>query len=432
MSILTRQSLSRPILLQGLALALIIVETCCTLQWPTDKIPTWSTALGLALSGLALGFLFGVPLRAHPAPEGILVQRPRWMRWIPMLLLLLGCVWLLRESRHLFWEMPLDKQASDVIPSIVVMVKRVLAGTYPYVPILDFGYHLEATYLPMQWLPYIPAQLGGFDYRYTAFAIWVMGAVVVVWRASDRLFTGLLVAALLLWQYQSVIQYSDGTIKMTVESMVAAYYMLLVAAIGRGKGLWIGLAVGVCLLSRYSLVLWLPLAALVWWRGAGGRKFWTAVGVALCVVLALYVLPFLTQDPASFYRGYKYYDVSALGEWENQGTPGMPYQLYNGHGFAHVFYERLAHLPLPARLHALQRTHLIVCLGAVALMGAYYLWRKPKVHRFLLASFKIYLTLFLAFIQVPYTYLMVVGLFVSTAIFSEWRKSGEERVRPLA
>jgi hypothetical protein len=54
-------------------------------------------------------------------------------------------------------------------------------------------------------------------------------------------------------------------------------------------------------------------------------------------------------------------------------------------------------------------------------MGALYWWKRHRIHPviFLMSSFKIYLTLFLNFIQVPYIYLMITASFVSIAIFAE-------------
>jgi hypothetical protein len=54
-------------------------------------------------------------------------------------------------------------------------------------------------------------------------------------------------------------------------------------------------------------------------------------------------------------------------------------------------------------------------------MAAWYWKNRLKIHPrvFMMVSFKIYLTLFLNFIQVPYIYLMITAAFVSIAIFAE-------------
>ena len=98
--------------------------------------------------------------------------------------------------------------------------------------------------------------------------------------------------------------------------------------------------------------------------------------------------------------------------------------LYNGSGFAYLYYEYL-NWEMPLRIKALQRSHLILSLLSVALCGLWYFVNRKriKVYKiFLLGSFKIYLTFFLLFIQVPYTYLIIVGCFVSLAIVAEQSK----------
>ncbi len=60
---------------------------------------------------------------------------------------------------------PIDPAQSDVIPSIQVFVRRWLAGEVVYAPITDFDYLLYPTYLPLTWLPFVPAEILSFDYR---------------------------------------------------------------------------------------------------------------------------------------------------------------------------------------------------------------------------------------------------------------------------
>jgi hypothetical protein len=54
----------------------------------------------------------------------------------------------------------------------------------------------------------------------------------------------------------------------------------------------------------------------------------------------------------------------------------------------------------------------------------YYLHIKDKIDRnvFLMVSFKIFLTLFLAFIVIPYKYLMITQFFVSIGIYDAQRR----------
>lgn len=145
------------------------------------------------------------------------------------------------------------------------------------------------------------------------------------------------------------------------------------------------------------------------------------MGTTAVLVLLIYILPFLSKNWNAFFDGYHYYSIAAIGEWTSINYNIMkPQQLNMGVGIAFWFAEHYHHNP-EFGLKLLQRIQLIACLLTVVLMGAWYWRNRHTIHQriFLLASFKIYLSVFLFFIQVPYIYLMVVANFVSIAIFSE-------------
>ncbi len=274
----------------------------------------------------------------------------------------------------------------------------------------------------MQWLPYVPAERLHFDYRWVAVGIFYLASVLLLWRCGRRSPIRSLTAALLLICLGSMLlKHNTGVLNMTVELMVAGYYILLIMSIS-GRNPWLrGSAIALCLMSRYSLVLWLPLWAAVEWLALDRKNFYRSALTAAVLISGIYVIPFLSHDWGAFMRGYHYYTEAALGEWSRLEANGVPYHLNQGVGFARLFYLKLWHYTVPDRLHSLQKAHLAICVGSTLLMGgAYYLLRKrlhPRI--FLLASFKIYLSLFLAFIQVPYIYLMITAVAVSIAIFAE-------------
>jgi hypothetical protein len=203
--------------------------------------------------------------------------------------------------------------------------------------------------------------------------------------------------------------------------MVAGYYMLLICSLNSTNAVFRGLMIGICLLSRYSLLLWLPLATAVVWWSEPRKQFWQTVVTVIFFTAALYIIPFLSKDWGSFYRGYKYYDSSALGEWQHiNPSTGKPFHLFAGHGIAYKFYS-LSNIPIGQRLKWLQKAHLICSLGITLISGIWYWFNRKHIHHriFLMGSFKLYLAVFLFFIQVPYLYLMIVSLFVSIAVFFE-------------
>ncbi len=418
----------------GLRLTLLLIvlfEGLVTVLAPHRGWPLNLIAFGVLGSGLAVGaILWACGWKAATGSSGAAaVLYPRRTAALCIGMLLPAGWWVLHDAIPLLRSTPVSAAASDVIPTVQIMVRRALAGAYPYTTITDFGYPLAATYLPMQWMPYTPAEVLGFDYRYTAFALFGLGAAWTAARTAwrSRLLAGLLVGGLLLILFHLIARTDPGILTMTIEAGVASFYLLLIAGIGGRSAVLCGVAIALCLLSRYSLVLWLPLWAAVEWTGADHRRAWKATGIAALLVLVLYVLPFLSQDWSILWKGYKYYDISALGEWQRAGDGGRPYQLYHGFGAARLVYETHAHEPVADRLHRLQKLHVAACLGIVASMAV--LWRTYARHRidrrlFLLGSFKVYLTVFLFFIQVPYPYLMIVGTAVSVALLGESFRRG--------
>ncbi|MBX2907751.1 MAG: hypothetical protein KF744_17025 [Taibaiella sp.] len=324
----------------------------------------------------------------------------------------------------------LGPDISDVIPLIQVACRRLLAGEYPYSVVTEFGWDENMTYLPMHWMPMTIAQLLHIDPRWIPFGIWSITAILLSYRTAKTTGRVMQIGGSLLFfsTWLMIFIFNSGFFEATVELMMAAYYMIFVVSLNTKNPWWQGAIIGICLVSRYSLVLWLPLYAFVLLLEGSRRQLLVTVAVSVGVVLALYVLPFMTRDPHLFTDGYHYYDKAALFEWTHLNNDGKPSNLFAGTGFAYFFYTRFTGIPVEQRIALLQKTHLFASIGVCVVMGVwYYLKRKTLDYRiFLMGSFKIYFAVFLFFIQVPYEYLMSVGNFVSVALFCElMRKPGK-------
>ncbi len=412
----------------ALIVLLILLEAALILWLPHELLPQGINEVCYTLCSLLIGA--AVLLRywnAEPTYRSYAGKPvPALLRVAPLLLLIpcLACTAPLFAAA--FRETPIG-EASDIIPTIVLAVRRLLGGETVYKTIDEWGYRLPLTYLPMQWLPYTPAEVLRFDYRWIAVGIYYLATAVIAFRCSRVApFRGIVAALLSQYLVWMVLKHDAGIASVTVELMVAGYYMLLVAGLSGSSPLLRGAAIALCLLSRYSLVLWLPLWAAVEWLAVDKKGFYRSAIAIAVLVLGIYIIPFLSQDWGAFLRGYRYYTEAALGEWSRLEGNGVPYQLNRGVGFARLFYLKLWHYSVADRLRSLQKVHFALCLGSTLFMGAGYflLRRRPHPRIFLLASFKIYLSLFLAFIQVPYTYLMITAVSVSIAIFAElarWR-----------
>jgi hypothetical protein len=313
-------------------------------------------------------------------------------------------------------RIPVDVHNSDIIPQMQVLVTRFLEGSFPYRPVTEWGYTLFPTYQPLQWLPFSFAELLKIDYRWTGLIVWLAGVLLYQWKLrKERLQPPYLVALSLLpfLVFAAFYKFEWSVLAYTVELLIAGYYLFL-AFSTRNRSVWL-IAAGIvlCLLSRYSLIFWLPLYFLVLFFQWDKKKATVAGLLVLAGIVLIYVLPFLSHDWTIFLQGYQYHSGAALGEWMHAEPGQKAYHLFHGVGFACYFYD-FAGGELVDRLKFLQKVHLGACIFTVVCLGIWYFrWLRHRISPrvFLLCSLKIYLVVFYTFIQIPYIYLMLVPLF---------------------
>lgn len=342
--------------------------------------------------------------------------------------LLLGGLAVLYVQAPVVLGNPVNVAQSDIIPILQNYVSRFRSGEVVYRYITNLPYPLFPNHLPLQWLPYVPADQLGIDYRW-----WALGMVLLVGfgaylaflnaqRLPWLLFGGAaLLPALVL---RRMIGADSWLFAHTVEFTIIAYYCVLAASIFSRSAAVQAAALVLCLLSRYSVVFWVPLWLWLLWRERGR---WHAVAVAGLTALGIgliYVKPFLSEDWTIFTHALSEYKIATLGEWSRTDGPnGGPTHLFTGLGLASFFYT-YASGDLPARIGLLQKGHVVCSVGAVALGAlAYWRLRRRFDYRVLaLVALKFYLATFYAFIQIPYAYLTSLGLFMSAFVLVvAWR-----------
>ncbi|MFN0215295.1 MAG: hypothetical protein ACKVT2_13650, partial [Saprospiraceae bacterium] len=217
---------------------------------------------------------------------------------------------------------------------------------------------------------------------------------------------------------------TDATYGNTIELMIAGFYMLFALQLDkirdylsgdpRKKGAVLAFFMILCLLSRYSFLLWLPLLFVIVWT-ENRRLAISTVSWVLVYVLLLYVFPFLLKDPMIYVNGIKHYSEGALIVWMQPDRTGP---LYDGLGVANIFRDELGG-EMAERLSALQRWQVLTSLAATGLC-AWIWWKKraqiKNLSLFLLGSLKFYFAFFYGFIQMPYVYLMISPCFLSILV----------------
>ena len=317
----------------------------------------------------------------------------------------------------------LDAARSDVIPTIQLFVHRLLSGAMPYDTITEFGYYLAPTYLPMHWLPFVVSEWIGLDARVWSGILFLIMALMFLRPLQHKMasplrqqvvaYTPVIFAGLLLLFQRDDMGYS-------IELLLVGYYLLFCRSM-LTLNPWLAAFSLICiLLSRFSLVLWLPLAVVVLWQQLGPRFVLKVALPVLAGILLIYVWPFLSERPDSFMNAQKCYTTAAEKEWMGQSwqKPGdNPFQISRGFGFAWWFYK-WAPGTLAERIGIVRVAHLAISLASVGLLLFWY-FRKLRnsmpLPVFLMGSLHLYLWVFTLFIHVPYPYLFFIPLAVTAA-----------------
>jgi hypothetical protein len=326
------------------------------------------------------------------------------------------CVEKLREAFHNFL---VQISTSDIIPALSIYTKRFLSYEEVYAPFVnELGYPALPTYLPATWFPYLLPEWLQLDYRWMSIALLAVGVAAYQWLVLQlrRPFYDSFLLATLPFALTYAIARTDPSIfGYTVESMIVGYYMLLIVGVLLRSWPLQALALVLCLLSRFSLVFWVPLyLLLVFFQESRTRAIMLAGTVGLGIVL-LYIVPFLSHDWSLFMRVQNAYTDVAVGEWKHLNDQGLPYHLYNGVGLGNLFYH---YWPgdLVARIKALKTLHLVLLVLITVSAGIVY-WRQsgPRTDYrvFAIIVLKLYLATFYVFLQVPYAYLASVSIFAS-------------------
>jgi hypothetical protein len=322
-----------------------------------------------------------------------------------------------------FTKYPIDPNLSDIVPSIQAYVKRLFSGETIYAPIQFPSWLVQPTYLPFMWLPYSFSEALQVDYRWSAYGVFLGVLAIFIWRMLREnvpFWEGIIkifVPFLLIWVF---IDNQPHIFGMSVELLVTSYYLLVALGFGSRRAWWVALPLVSCLLSRYSLAFWLPLYVVIFyvengWKRASEVAFWS-VGL----ILATYIIPFLSKDWTMFGRGLGYYDSNTILHWQPatwQAPSEKPFYLKQGLGFSIYVYDFFKGT-IPEKVALMKKIYIGVSLLSVVLLGFFYFWKRKTLNTrlFLLISMKFYLTFFYAFIFLPLNYLFQLPLFYSIAL----------------
>ena len=247
--------------------------------------------------------------------------------------------------------------------------------------------------------------------------------IVFLWFEKQLLLSGLrlgkfifLASLPFLFLFLIAVFSAQGIFQYSVEPLIVAYYILFALSLTTNSWKLQAAALLLCLLSRYSVVLWLPLFFAVLYlkdKKAPGYKIIAFLALGFLVLYA----PFLMVDYTIFQQGYEHHSGATLSVWQpqhwqvNQSRPDL---LYRGYGMAWFAYENFAG-DLAEKIKTYKSLHLALSLFTVFVSGLFFLKIKNKIDYriFLVGALKIYIVVFTHFLQMPFDYLYILPIFMS-------------------
>ncbi len=344
---------------------------------------------------------------------------------IIILPLLVGLVYL---GYSVFSLHPIDDNQSDVFAQVLSPSKWLLSGEYAYQEVVLPTYTMHNTYLPGQWGPFILSVLFSFDPRWIPLLSWAFIFIIFIkYIVSKRTLTSIfhylifiLICGISLFSLAGFIIKNPFDYAVTLEMLPSAYYILLVLALLQGSWWSIGLTMGLCLMSRFSIVLMIPF--LIWyvWKRFGLGVLGKSILTTLVFISLVFILPFMTRDPELPFKIIANYNNGAFGEWQVhswQESGSEPYQIARGLGAA-IFFKKLYEYDLKDGIHHLKQIEFLFSI----LTGLFmiYLFERNKAHLnrdwILLGGIKLYFTFFYTFSLIPYPYLFVLPVTITALI----------------
>ena len=316
------------------ALLLFILQIYLTFRGVHHFSKYWSPLILFFVSA-GIAVLYFRRLLAQAARQG--GDRLLPLRWLPAVLWVLGGVLTIvlayEELRKLWVEFPNPAQFSDVLPQLEAQYQRFSRGEMPYAPVPLPTHMPYPVYMPLHWLPVGLSGWLGIDPRWAGFGLLAMAAGIYgYWVGRQNAPTWARIAALFLpsmglWGF---ILWGRLELAVSFEIVIAAYYLVLAAGLLGRHIPTIVLGLILCLLSRYTLLFWIPLPAYIWWKELlpqTNYRIWGAVGLS---VLLLYIFPFYLQDPDIFTTGIKYHNDGAIAQWKGFGDPPVSWTMERG------------------------------------------------------------------------------------------------------
>ncbi len=194
--------------------------------------------------------------------------------------------------------------------------------------------------------------------------------------------------------------------RFTEEAIPAFFYFILFFALMYQNAWLTGVAITLCVLSRFSIVSFLPFFFLWLLLNKDFKRFAKTSVISFGLLLVMFIIPFFIHSPQFFLGIPTRYAANLEAVWRNYdydlksiSTLGLAYVF----GYSHLTLMSIVSLILQ------------IALPCAWLWLFFFLKKKHVINNGLwaMAGLKLSLLIFYNFIAMPYIYLFVVPTLVS-------------------
>ncbi len=345
-------------------------------------------------------------------------NKPQKHAWLGAVIGLVSIAICYEELRILFSMYSNPTEFSDVIPQLEALYDRFAAGEYPYKPVHFPSHSPFPVYLPVNWLPVGLARYFEIDSRWIGM-VFLAGGIGLyggyVFRSYISIWFKIILTilpSLIIW---SCVLLKTNGMPVTLETIIAAYYLVLaIGLVTKNLPLTV-LGIILCLLSRYTMVFWLPMFAYLLWVNMP-KKYsfivWGVVGVAIVVTLA----PFFGAQPESFFAGVEYHNHCAIAEMQGYGGGHVSWSHESGVYFAPYFKLLLSgDAAYKVTFMRIVQAMIMILLNVIAIYKYRKLKGKVDFYKYSLGYLYLFMLCFYMFSPLTYWY-YYIPLFCLSAV----------------
>lgn len=371
---------------------------------------------------IAWALLWTKPSSTHFTSKHFSFKPANRYRWLLTVMVL---VMMVQQFQRWKADIAIDFHEADMLPVIQRMCTRFLSGerqhVYDLIP--DIWGGIQPIYLPAMWMPFaIPIWLH-LDMRWITVLMFFFVFCFFIWKLDPvKKHAPFAMAASFLLFWWLFADNKAGLIPYTEEGVVIFFYVLMVMALHRQNAWLTGLAISMCVLSRYALIGWIP--AYLWFLLH--RKQYANLGKIIAVGITCFVLLVLVPFGWGMIHSIlelpqKYVDFTRR-VWHDS-----PHVFLQGLGWAKFFGAQ--------RITQMHYLLLVLSFGVplVSMIAGLELHKRYSIpiQNLPLVLLKVTMVFFYSFIDVPYLYLFYTSSYVSLIAITYFIMQEDEGVVPV-